>query len=332
MEAADHVNLLMIVLEVIRHSGRDSETFELGIEFFKRGLDRLINLQDFKNLIKILSFTKILLGDQRLEPDEMEFIRRITLYLGEPQSIERLMASLARFKGFDHERLQEYLFLLSKNAVVPLCNTWLKMESAEGRMAISNALVELGKEDIPTLGRLLTSTQSRLVRNLVTVLGKIGKDECIPYIARVKGHRDAKVRNEALHVLSTFNHQDAKALLASFVDDPEMQIRMNASKILAKKVGAEALPYLGPLILSQGFDKYELAEKKAFLEALGKIQTPDSVKILEEILSRKSFSKRAEWKEIKSFVESILASMDFDGARDALVRWQRDRRRWSFRR
>jgi len=332
MDQVDYVNLLMIVLEVISHSGRDSKTFELGIEFFKRVLDRLINLQDLKNLIRILSFTKILLRDQRLESTEAEFIRRITDYLGEPQSIERLMASLARFKGFDDERLQQYLLLLSKNAISPLCNAWLKIESAEGRMAISNSLVELGKGDIPTLGKLLTSTQSRLVRNLVTVLGKIGKDECIPYIARVKGHRDAKVRNEALRALSTFNHPEAKALLTGFIDDPEMQIRMNASKILAKKLGAEALCYLGPLILSQEFDKRELEEKQALLEALGQIQAPDSVTILEEILHRKSFSKRAEWKEIKSHVESILACMDLDRARNALVKWQRDRRRWFFRR
>jgi hypothetical protein len=328
----DYINLLMIVLEVIGRFEKDSEGFELGVAFFRRVLDRLINLSDLKNLIKVLSFTRILLRDPRLDSSEGEFIGRITDHLGEAQSIERLMIMLARVKGFDHRQLQQYLFLLSKNVITPLCNAWPKIESAESRTAISNALVELGKQDIPTLGRLLTSTQSWLVRNLVTVLGKIGKDECIPHIARVKGHRDSKVRNEALHALSLFNHQDTKALLTNFVNDPEMQIRINAAKILAKKMGAEALPYLGPIILSEEFDKHELAEKRAFLEALGKIKTPDSVKILEEILYRRAFSKRAEWKEIKYHVESILASMHIDRARDVLVKWKGERRKWSFRR
>ena len=331
IEQVDYVNLLMTLVEVISHSGKDRKTFEPIFDFFKKVLDRLLHLQDFKNLIKILSFTKILISDRRLDSNEMEFIQKITDYLGEAQSIERLMASLARFKNFNHEQLQKYLCMLSKNAITPLCSAWLKMESAEGKMAISNALVELGKENIPTLGNLLEDQRPLLVLNVINILGKIGKDQCIPYIARVKGHRDSKVRNEGLHALSLFNHQEAKALFPSFLDDSEMQIRINASKILAKKLEADALYYLGPLILSKEFDKRGLREKKAFLESLGKIQVPDSVRILEEILYRRLFSRRGQWKKTKSCIEPVLASMDLDEAKVALARWKKRRESWFFR-
>jgi hypothetical protein len=261
----------------------------------------------------------------------MDFIEKITNYLGEPQSIERLMASLARFKSFNHEQLQKYLCLLSKNAIGPLCDAWLKMESVEGKMAISNALVELGKGDIPTLGKFLEDQRPLLVLNVINILGKIGIDQCIPYIAKVKEHRDSKVRNEGLHALSLFNHQEAKALLTSFLDDSERQIRTNASKILAEKLGADAVPYLGPVILSREFDKRGLKEKKAFLESLGKIQVSDSVRILEEILYRKIFSKRSERKKLKSRIETVLASMDLDEAKVALASWKKKRESWFFR-
>lgn len=328
MEEVDHINLLMILLEVISRPGEDSKMLDLAVEFLKRVFDRLLVVHDLKRLIKILSFTKILLSDPRLNSKEVELIQRISTSLGEPKSIERLMASLARFKDIDHERLQQYFFLLSTNAIAPLCNAWLRMESPRARMAISNALVELGKQDISTLARFLTRPQPGLVRAVVNVLGKIGKDQCIPYIARVKGHRDPRVRNEALQALSLFNHQDAKRLLITFLDDPNMQVRMNASKVVAKKLGAEALPYLGPIILSQEFEKRELEEKKALLEAMSKIRAPDTVRILEEILHRRSFSKRAEWKEIKSLVESVLAFMDLDEAKMALAKWKTGRRKW----
>lgn len=232
---------------------------------------------------------------------------------------------------FDQGQLQQYLFLLSTNAIPPLCNAWLRMESPGARTAISNALVELGKKDIPALASFLTRPQSGLVRAVVNILGKIGKDQCISSVARVKRHRDPRVRNEALHALSLFNQQDAKALLTAFLDDPNMRVRMNASRIIAKKLGAEALPYLGPTILSQEFEKRDLEEKKAFLEALSKIQAPDTVRILEEILQRRSFSKRVEWKEIKSLVESVLSSMDIDEARVALAKWKTGRRGWLLR-
>lgn len=331
IEQVDYINLLMTLVEVISHSGKDCKEFELVFDFFKKVLDRLLHLQDFKNLIKILSFTKILISDRRLDSNEMGFIQKVTDYLGEAQSIERLIASLARFKNFNHEQFQKYLCLLSKNAIVPLCEAWLKMESVEGKMAISNALVELGKENIPALGKFLGDERPLLVLNVINILGKIGKDECIPHIARVKGHGDSKVRNEGLHVLSMFNHQEAKALLPSYLDDSQMQIRINASKILAKKLGTDALYYLGPLILSKEFDNRELKERKAYLESLGKVQVADSVRILEEILYRKIFSKRSERKKLKSFIEAVLASMDLDEAKAALVKWKEKRKKWFFR-
>ena len=331
IEQVDYTNLLMTLVEVISHSGKDHKKFELVFDFLEKILDRLLHLQDFINLIKILSFTKILITDRRLNSNEMEFIQKITNYLGEPGSIERLMASLARFKNFNHEQLQKYLCMLSKNAIAPLCSAWLKMESAEGKMAISNALVELGKEDIPALASFLEDQRPLLVLNVIDILGKIGKDQCIYHIAQAKGHRDSKVRNEALHALSLFNHQEAKALLPSFLDDSEMQIRINASKILAKKLEADALHYLGPLILSKEFDKRGLREKKAFLESLGKVHVPDSVRILEEILYRRVSSKRAEWKKMKSWIEAVLAPMDLDEAKVALAKWKKKREKWFFR-
>jgi hypothetical protein len=331
MEQGDYISLLMILLEVTSRSGKNTKNFQCAVQFFERVMAGLLRIHDLKKLIKILSFTKILLGDSRLDSKEVEFIKSITNYLGQPESIERLMASLARSKDLDHEGLQQYLFLLSKNAIVPLCNAWLKIESPKMRMAISNALVELGKRDIPILASFLKRPQSGLVRTVVNVLGKIGRDQCIPYIARVKGHRDPRVRNEALYALSLFNHQNAEALLSTFLDDPNAQVRMNASRIVVKKLGVEALPYMGPIILSQEFEKRELEEKKTFLGALAKIQASDSVRILEEILQRRSFSKRGEWKEIKPLVESLLASMNVNEAKVTLAKMNTGRRGWLFR-
>ena len=331
IEQLDYINLFMTLLEIISHSGKDSKKYEIIVVFFKEVLDKLIILQDFKNLIKILSFNKILISDRRLDSNEMDFIQKITNYLGETESIKRMMASLARFKHFNHEQLQKYLCLLSKNAIAPLCSAWVKMESTEGRRAISNALVELGKEDIPTLASFLKDQQLPLVINVINILGKIGEDKCIHHIAQVKGHEHPKVRGEALHALSLFNHQDAKDLLATFLDDPQMQIRIDTSKILARELGADALHYLGPAILSEEFDKRKLKEKKAFLEALGKIQAPESVRIFEGILYRRAFPKRAQMKKMKSYIEPVLASMDIGEAKVALAKWKENRGRMFFR-
>jgi hypothetical protein len=334
IEQIDYINLLMIVAEVVSHSGEDRTKFERVLEFFKRVLDKLLALQDFKDLIKILSFIKMLLKDQRLDPNEKEFVDTITNHLGEAQSVERLMTSLARFEDFDREQLQKYLFLLSKNAIAPLSRAWLRMENPEGKMAISNALVGLGRQDIPALGRLLKDDEWGLVSMVINILGKIGNDECIHWITQVKDHESADVRKEALHALSRLNTQDSKiskSLLIKFLDDEEPEIRIDASNILVKKLGAEALRHLKPRILSKAFEKRELQEKKAFVQHLGKIEVPESVRVLQQILYRKVFLKWTQWEELKSFIESILASMNLSEAKLLLAKWKENREKWFFR-
>jgi len=331
IEQIDYINLLMILAEIVSNSGKDGRDSKPVVDFFKIVLDKLLLRQDFKNLVKILSFTKILIRDRRLDSHEKAFVEGIRDYLGEPQSIERLMGSLTRFEHFDPEQLQKYLFQLTKTAIAPLCSVWLKIPSAVGRTAISNALAELGREDIPTLGSFVKHDQWQLVLNVVSILGKIGKDECVPYVARVMRHEHAKVRNEGLHALSRFSDEKAKALLPKFLNDQEVRVRINASRILARKLEADALPLLGPLITSGDFNKRELKEKRAFLGNLGTIEEPQSVEILEEILYRRAFVRRREWREIKSCIESVLASMDLNDAKVALANWKKKREKWFFR-
>lgn len=331
IEQVDYINLLMILAEMVSNSGKDGRDPSPLVDFFKIVLDKLLLRQDFKNLIKILSFASILIRDRRLDSHEEAFVESIKFYLGEPQSIERLMGSLARFEHFDHEQLQKYLLQLSKNAIAPLCSAWLQMQSAAGRTAISNALVELGKQDIPTLGSFLKHHHWQLVFNVTSILGKIGEDKCIPYLAQARGHENAKVRNEALHALSRFNNEKAKALLPEFLKDPEMRVRIHASRILVERLGAEALPLLGPLVGSQEFHKRDPREKKAFLEGIGKIQESDAVRILEGLLYMRAFFRRGEWREIKSCIESVLASLELDDAKVALAHWKKKREKWFFR-
>jgi HEAT repeat protein len=182
-----------------------------------------------------------------------------------------------------------------------------------------------------TLGGFLKHNEWPLVFNVINILGKIGKNECVPYLAHVREHGSAKVRNESLYGLSLCNSQKAKALLPTFLDDREMRIRINASRILAEKLNGEALPYLGAIIRSRDFNKRDLKERKAFLENLGRIREPDSAEILREVLYRRVFLRRRQWREIKVCVESVLASTDLEEADAVLAGWKKDQVKWFFR-
>jgi HEAT repeat protein len=334
IEGVDYINLVTTLAEMISHSGEDRERFERIVGFLRVVLDRLLVLRDFNNLIKILSFSRILLDDRRLDAGEEEFIQLITDYLSESQSIERLVASLERSEDFEPQQLEKYLLLLSDKATAPLCEAWLRMESPEGRRIIPRALVQLGKDHIPTLSVFLKHNQWQLVSMVIDTLAKIGRQECVYCIAQVKRHERAEVRRQALHALSRFSPHEfriLKNLLVGFLADQEGRIRVDASKIVVKKLGAEALSYLRRCILSEEFMKRSLDEKRAFLKAVGRIEAPESVQTLEEVLYRNAYSTRAQRKEMRSCIQRVLASMDLDEAKAALATLKTRQEKWFFR-
>jgi len=88
----------------------------------------------------------------------------------------------------------------------------------------------------------------------VWALGAIGEPQAVPTLVSLARSEDAGLRKAAVHALGSFPGEDARAALATAVNDPVEDVRWNAAVALARRRDPAAAP-----VLLQMMDRCHLA-------------------------------------------------------------------------
>jgi len=156
-----------------------------------------------------------------------------------------------------------------------------------------------------------------LVRNIVYILGRIGKKEAVPYVGKALQHQDMRVRREALQALGLIGGSEAMEYAIGSLDDPDIKIRETAALNLGK-MGEEALAPLAESMQSKDFHKKELREIKAYFKALGMIRSDHSIPLLYSLLEKRKWFGRAKADEIRASAIETLVRIGTQEAREVL--------------
>ncbi len=228
---------------------------------------------------------------------------------------ERIKASDAP----DFEALGKFALLLQKNAVPHLCNLLGELKGSKPRRIICDVLVSLGKDSTEVFGAFLDDNRWYMVRNMVYILGRIGKAECLPYLEKALDHPDPRVRREAVQAISmSASREKAVRHLKRKLNDMDSKIRGFAALRLARIGGEQALRPLLDLLLSRAFYKREIHEIKLFLQAIGTLGSDGAVPALFRILLKKSFFGKIRTDEIRKCAAHALAAIGTQEAVTAL--------------
>jgi HEAT repeat protein len=123
---------------------------------------------------------------------------------------------------------------------------------ALGRIGDPRAVPTLRKAIAPDAeGPIDTETQIYAV----WALGAIGDPAALPDLLRLARGDDAGLRKAAVHALGSFPSEEARAALASALQDPAEDVRWNAAIALARRRDARAVP-----VLLQMMDPSHLAQ------------------------------------------------------------------------
>ena len=175
------------------------------------------------------------------------------------------------------------------------------------RRVICDALSEIGKNAIELFTPFMDDPRWYLVRNITYILGRIGREEALPYIQKAFSHKEIRVRREAIQALGLIGGPKAVSLLVRALTDEDVRIRAMAAINLGK-VGKKA--GLGPLlevVQIKEFQKKEPEEIKAFFDAIGMIGSNESIPVLQQLLERKSWFSRGKTDEIRIGAAHALA-------------------------
>lgn len=278
---------------------KDREPFQDAVNVLLKVLDALITLGDFQKAADVLKRVYIVLKTYDLNDWQIQALHQLIEDAGEEQRIERIGRVLEREEALQLEDVQNYLVLLQKNAVKPLVRLLGELKNSKTRRVLCDALAEIGKNAIELITPFLEDRRWYLVRNVVYVLGRIGKEQAIPFLQKVSHHDELRVRREVVQALGLIGGPKAIGLLARALTDDDVRIRSTAAINLGKIGKSAGLVPLLEVVQSKDFQKKDPVEMKAFFDAIGRVGSNEALPVLRQILERKSWFGRGKLDEMR---------------------------------
>jgi len=305
----DYIYLLIDnLVEILLHLGEDMDAYENMISYFERTTGSFLEQREVRKAVVVLKRLNDTMESMVLKDKQIFAIRRILDTFSGPHSIELLGEAMKGNREAESEAILQYLRLLTKKGVEPLCFLLGKVESGKWRKAVCDVLAELSREEIKPLIKFLSDPNPFLVCHILYVLGKIGHPSTVKYLGSLVVHQDPKVREETLQALKKFDAQ-GKDLIQKFLKDPLPEMRAKASLILAKAAKEEAVKPLTGIILSKDFFKRDYEEKAAFFKALSETGSREAIPVLKKIAEKKRWFQRGKWDEMRLCAHNTLKMM-----------------------
>jgi HEAT repeat protein len=299
-------NIIDILFEIMALE-KKPEPYQDAVTVLNKLLDALLTLGEFKKATDLLSRLFIILKTYSLQEWQLKAIQELAESAGDPQRIERIGKVLERREGVRLDEVSGYLKLLKINSLQPLMKVLGELGNPKARRTVCDAVCEIGKNQIDQILPFLEDRRWYLVRNVVYILGRIGKEPAIPSVQKALGHREMRVRREAVQALGFIGGAKAFHLLIKALQDEDVRIRCAAALNLGKVGRKDSLPYLLEVIQAKEFTGKEAGEKKAFFNAVGLAGSNDPIPLLRKLLMKKAWFRRKKVDELRQGAASALA-------------------------
>ncbi len=309
-------NITDVLFEILALE-KEREPFQDAVNTLIKVLDAFLTLGEFSKAADLLKRVYIVIKTYDLQDWQIESIRKILLEAGEEVRIERIGKVLEREEGRLGD-VNAYLLLLQKNSIKPMIRVLGELKNSKARRAFCDALSEIGKNAIDLFTPFIDDRRWFLVRNIVYILGRIGKEQSFPYIQKAFNHEEPRVRRETIQALGLIGGPKATGLLVKSLTDTDVRIRCMAAINLGKGAKKTGLIPLLEVVQSKDFYKREPTEIKAFFNAIGMAGSTEAVPVLQQLLERKSWFGRGKTDEIRVGAASALAAIGTPDARAIL--------------
>jgi hypothetical protein len=300
-----HHVLIHYLIEMLLHLGEDMDAYENMISYFGRTIESLLEKKEVGEAVAILEDLKDTMESIALKDKQILAIHRIFETSSDSRHVELIVNAIKANEEVNPESILQYLRLLTKKPIESLCELLGGLESVKWKKVVSDLLVEFCREDIQPLIKFLSDRNPIVVRQILSILERVGHPSTAKYLGSLVTHRDSKVRELVLRLLMQFGDK-GKDLMQRFLKDPVAEIRAKASVGLARTVKNKAVKPLMEIILSEDFDKRAYEEKASFFKALGETGSKEVIPALKEIANKRTWFKKAKWEEMRICAANTL--------------------------
>lgn len=225
--------------------------------------------------------------------------------------------SLLKRRG-SRKEIETVLVALEDRSVGPLLQTLAEEEDLLMRKTILEIVTRIGRPAVPAILENLGDPRWYMVRNMITVLGKLGMPDLAPHVAATLSHPDLRVKKEAIKALSRTPHPSALSALCEFCFFPEETVALTATAALALKREPDAVVALYRRATAKRllYPNYRLANEA--IDSLRAIGTDEALTALEEILALGAVWPTENFRSMKTHALRCISRMKGDRSRGIL--------------
>jgi truncated hemoglobin YjbI len=300
--------LISAVFQVVESGVDDAELLQ---DMFTQLLDAMLLQEDFAIINQVV--LKLRAMEQRSGADSAigKLLRTFVGKMGEEQRLNRVGDVLKFTRPKHPQDIVRYLSNISVEAISLLLDVLEVIELPENRVLLCDVLVPFSR-DFPDsfVEKLRNTDKPQMQRDMVYVLDRSNHPEKLKFFTSALKSKNLALRLEVMGIIARGRTGEARKMIASMLHDDNMQIRLQAARVLPEFDRERGFADLMNLAKEKLFEERKPEEKEAIYAAIGATGLPGAISYFTQLVQQKAglFNKQ------KSIADKQLAIAGLGGA------------------
>ncbi|HEX9093953.1 MAG TPA: HEAT repeat domain-containing protein [Coriobacteriia bacterium] len=240
-------------------------------------------------------------------------MRDLLRLLSDPGSMRKITSAMRVYRHDSPESAacRRLLSVLGNHTVSSLLEVLAEEPDMAARKVIVDMLSTMADRFIPDLGRQLEDRRWYFVRNVVAILGATRDPETLQYLGRTLRHPDERVRRETIRAIAGVKDALSVEMLVAALADTDAQNVQLAARYLGSVGGRGVIPALEQAARGEGRGNRETGPRIEAIEALGRVGTESSLRVLDDLSRQRGLAARA--RELRAAAAAALGALKARG-------------------
>ncbi|MGC2425201.1 MAG: HEAT repeat domain-containing protein [Nitrospirota bacterium] len=297
---------------------KQQENFDLLVESLSKAVEIFVSRGDLALATILVMKVQELSGSGEIPGD---WVPRLDLVVNKAAS-EKLIGRVGEFMAQGGQEALEaagsYLSQLDSRAIPSTVKLLESIDNRRSRKAVCDIINAQCGGNGKLLLPFLTGKPWYVLRNVLTVLGKVADPETAAAVGATLQHEEPRVRREAISTLLAIKGERAEGYISEGLNDEDRSIRLLSARVLAELSPDKAYKQLMALTADAKFNDREFDEKREIYEIIGRTGKERAFPFFAQQFSKKSFLRMKRSEKLRACAAYGLAACGTEEAYQAL--------------
>jgi HEAT repeats len=307
--AEAETSLSEVIFELLYMENR-LEAFKLILAYLDKRWDEMLQKADFSGALRMADqMTELSQALSDKSPARTVEIDKFIRSVRSRVSFDALRDQVRRAAITDSGPFFEFLRWVGPETL-PVGAEILENDLEPGlRSNAFDFLVDMGKENLPLLARLVQERKPFLSKTIIAVFERMNDKSVVPFLAPFLNSRNRDVKMEAVRVLGGFPDPIAQKILIQFLRDADEEIRTAAAERVRLGADKNLISSVAGWAAEKYFHDMTPQEKQIALSALGRIAEEKSWALFRSILGQKGIMGKSKTEETALLAVTALETL-----------------------